>query len=96
VLRAVQLMQQVNRKYGKGVIEDYEQIYHHLEDPENLKLSPRQDEILDDTVLPIMEVNDQLASELKGQEVPLENYVHRVVKGKGGWLDRILAGWLST
>lgn len=96
VLKAAQMIKAANQKYGDKAVPDYAQIYHHLEDPEGVSLTPQQDEILDNTVLPVMETNDELAAELKDGLVPIENYVHRVVKGKGGWFDRIIAGAKGT
>lgn len=95
VLKAVDLMQGVNKQYGPSVVADYEQLYHHLEDPD-LPLTAKQDEILDNTVLPVMQANNELADELKAGRVPIDNYVHRVVKGKNGWFDRIVAGSKGT
>ena len=67
-------------------------IYHHLEDPEDSPLDKKQDGFLDDVALPIDEQNTELYKELKDGGVPIENYVHRSVKGKGGMLDRIMEG----
>jgi hypothetical protein len=70
---------------------DDEAIYHHLEDP-NAKLSDDQQKWLDDIVTPLQKMNTEFYEELKKGGVPIENYVHRVVQGKGGVLDRIAQG----
>lgn len=88
ILRGVQTMQGL-KKEGLTHADD-EAIYHHLENPEAQPLKGKQDDWLDQQVLPIAEQNEELYTELsKGGGVPIENYVHRVVKGKGGMLDRI-------
>jgi hypothetical protein len=95
VLRAIPVMQQVEKSLGKDAKTIKEGVYHHLEDPERVPLNDKQDDLLDDVVIPIMEQNDKLAEELKGEGFEnsrIEGYVHRVVKGKGGWLDRIVSG----
>ena len=67
-------------------------IYHHLEDPEHVALDPRQDDWLDDVALPLDEQNADMFTELTDGGVPVENYVSRSVKSKGGMLDRIARG----
>lgn len=67
---------------------DDEAIYHHLEDQESDELTDAQENRFDD-MLPIAERNEKAYTELTAGGVPLENYVHRTVKGKGGALDRI-------
>jgi N12 class adenine-specific DNA methylase/broad specificity phosphatase PhoE/2'-5' RNA ligase len=67
-------------------------IYDHLEDPENVPLDARQDDWLDDVALPLDEQNADLYQELTDGGVPVENYVSRSVKSKGGMLDRIARG----
>jgi hypothetical protein len=99
VLEAVQTMEKVAKEYGDrkaDFLADAEQVYHHQEDPTGIKLDTDQDELLDDEVLPLMEDTDnkfKALKEIDGQQAHLiDNYVHRVTKGKGGWLDRIVAG----
>jgi 2,3-bisphosphoglycerate-dependent phosphoglycerate mutase len=96
VLRAVQAMEKANAEYGKDLAGDAAPVYDHLENPEE-PLTPTQEKLLDETVLPIMDQTDEMFIKLKqllGTDDPtlLENYVHRVVRNKGGWFDRILAG----
>ncbi len=96
VLRAVQAMERTGKEYGKNLAADSEAVYHHLENPEGHDLTPEQDNLLDNQVLPVMEdTNTKFArlKELLGQDANLVgNYVHRVVKDKGNWLDRAVAG----
>lgn len=92
VLRAVHTMEQIGKELGKQAPKDFEQIYHHLEDPEGVKLSPAQDKLLDETILPVMDESNRVFTKLTNGGVPAENYVHRVVKGKGGFFDRIIGG----
>lgn len=67
-------------------------IYDHLEDPEKVALDRRQDDWLDDVALPLDEQNADMFTELTDGGVPVENYVSRSVKSKGGMLDRIARG----
>lgn len=87
ILRAKNLMESV--KLPKA---DDESLYHHLEDPDNISLSPAQEKTLNDVILPLQEQNTALYQEATQGGMPLENYVHRVVKGKGSMLDRIAQG----
>jgi ParB-like chromosome segregation protein Spo0J/2'-5' RNA ligase len=87
ILRAKQTMEDIKLPHA-----DDEKLYHHLEDPEHVDLTPKQDEVLDNVILPIADQNNDLFTELTNGGVPVENYVHRVVKGKGGVLDRIAQG----
>jgi hypothetical protein len=91
VLRAVQTMEKIVGELGKQAPKDFETIYHHLENPD-LPLTPEQDKVLDDTILPLMEESNRIYEKLTDGGIPAENYVHRVVKNKGGFFDRILAG----
>jgi hypothetical protein len=95
VLRAVQVMEKAKDEYGASLLQDAEAVYHHLENPEE-SLNPEQNKLLDEDVIPIMEATDEnfvKLKELLGQDADLiENYVHRVVKDKGGWFDRIASG----
>lgn len=98
VLEAVHTMEKVAKEYGerKGdFLADAEQVYFHQEDPTGITLNKDQDTLLDDKVLPLMEDTDnkfKALKELDGQQAKLiDNYVHRVTKGKGGWLDRIVS-----
>ena len=99
VLEAVQTMEGVAERYKdrKGdFLGDAAQVYDHIEDPEKINLTPAQDDLFDDDVFPLMKDTDAKFKELKeidGEQAKLiDNYVHRVVKGKGGWLDRIVSG----
>lgn len=96
VLRAVEAMEEAVKAYGQDLLGDAAAVYHHLEDLKE-PLTPDQDRLLDNDVLPVMEDTDDKFKELKkllGDNDPelLNNYVHRVVKGKGGWFDRIVSG----
>ena len=90
ILRGIQVMKAM--KTAGMTKADDEAVYHHLEDPEGVKLHGNQDKWLDDIILPIQAQNEDLYTELTDGGVPIENYVHRVVKGKGGMLDRIAQG----
>lgn len=89
ILRGIDVMK-VMKTAGMSQGDD-EQIYHHLEDP-TLSLKGDQEKWLDDVILPIQKQNSELYTELTEGGVPIEDYVHRVVKGKGGMLDRIAQG----
>lgn len=67
-------------------------LYDHKEDPENVQLDARQDDWFDDVALPLDEQNTEYFEELTDGGIPIENYVSRSVKGKGGMLDRIARG----
>lgn len=90
ILRGVHVMKSM--KTAGMTKTDDAAIYHHLENPEGVKLHGKQDKWLDDIILPIQAQNEDLYTELTDGGVPIENYVHRVVKGKGGMLDRIAQG----
>lgn len=101
VLDAVQNMERVVKEYKKAggdLLEDAASVYHHLENPEEEGLSKKQDDLLDDEVLPVMQDTDSKFRQLKElmgdspEGELLANYVHRVTRGKGGWLDRIVSG----
>jgi hypothetical protein len=96
VLRAVQTMQVISKQLGAQAPKDFEQIYHHMEDPKGVVLNPTQQELLRDIVTPFMTVSDRIYQKLTDGGVPAENYVHRVVKEKGSWFDRILDGSKSS
>jgi 2'-5' RNA ligase len=99
-LEALETAQRIGEDLGKSAATDYEQIYHHREDPENNPLTPKQDELLDDTILPIMDEDSKLYQELKDGGLSDEalaasapaGYIHREVKGKNGPMDRIVSG----
>jgi broad specificity phosphatase PhoE/ParB-like chromosome segregation protein Spo0J len=90
ILRGIQIMKTM-KSAGMTKADD-EAVYHHLENPEGVELHGKQDKWLDDIILPIQSQNEDLYKELTDGGVPIENYVHRVVKGKGGMLDRIATG----
>ena len=90
ILRGKKTFEELKEK-GLTTADD-EALYHHLEDPSEVKLDPKQDGFLDDAALPLDEQNTALYQELKDGGVPIENYVHRSVKSKGGMLDRIMRG----
>jgi hypothetical protein len=89
ILSAVGVMKSM-KKEGMDKSDDAA-IYHNLENP-NEKLSAAQKKWLDAVVNPIVERNEELYTQLTEGGIPIENYVHRVVKGKGGMLDRIAQG----
>jgi GGDEF domain-containing protein/2'-5' RNA ligase len=86
VLRAVQLMKSL-----PGTARDEEVIYHHLEDPK-IALTPTQEEILDDHLTPMVYEAERIYQKLSDGGMPVENYVHRVVREKGSLIDRIRDG----
>lgn len=67
-------------------------LYHHLEDYAGNPLTKAEDQVLDDVLMPILEQNSELYQEASDGGFPIENYVHRVVKDKGGVLDKIMKG----
>jgi probable phosphoglycerate mutase len=87
ILRAKATFEKL-KKQGLDKASD-EAIYHYLEDPEGVKLNGKQDDFLDDVALPIKEKNEEWFKELTEGGIPIENYVSRSAKGKGGMLDRI-------
>jgi hypothetical protein len=89
ILRGVQTMK-VMKTAGLTTADDAN-IYHHLEDP-TVELKGDQEKWLDDIILPIQKQNTEFYKELTDGGVPIEDYVHRVVKGKAGMLDRIAQG----
>lgn len=101
VLRAVHTMQDIQKDLGDKSKPVFADIYHHLENPEGQELTPAEDKVLDDTLIPIMQdTNEKFAQleELLGKQEAnlIENYVHRVVKGKGSFFDRIIKGIKGT
>lgn len=101
VLRAVHTMGATLKEAGPEANEIFKGIYHHMEDPEGHPLTKEQDKFFDDIVIPIAEDTNEkfarLESILGKNEVGLlDNYVHRVVKGKGSFFDRILKGMKGT
>jgi broad specificity phosphatase PhoE len=90
-LAAVQTMRKLNIPRTDDVAVDA-----HLDDPENEPLTPVQDKVLDDVVLPILEHNDEMFGELNQGGVTIENYSHRMVKGKRGLVDRMAQGVKSS
>lgn len=86
VLRATQLLKQV-----PGKASDEEAIYHHLEDPKNVGLTAKQQSILEQWIQPFMDEAQRIYVKLAQGGMPVENYVHRQVKEKGGMIDRIMA-----
>jgi broad specificity phosphatase PhoE len=90
-LAAVQTMRKLNIPRADDVAVDA-----HLDDPENEPLTPVQDKVLDDVVLPILEHNEEMFKELNQGGVAIENYSHRMVKGKRGLVDRMAQGVKSS
>lgn len=93
VIRMKRLMDEV-----PGTPSDQEAIYHYLEDP-SLPLTRTQEQMLDEYIAPLMEGAREKAEAIQGQSIPVENYVHRIVKGKSGeasFLSRLMAGSKST
>ena len=75
-----------------------EEIYHFMEDPKGVKLSPQAQHFYDTQIKPVRTKNDRLAQELKangvkmhGQEVDPKEYAHRQAMGQDAppsWMDR--------
>jgi hypothetical protein len=84
VLRVVQMLKEM-----PGTAKDQQAIYHHLENP-NLELSAEQQGILDDYLTPLIYHAEHDFQVITEGGVPLENYVHRQVRDKGGMIDRIM------
>jgi len=85
VLRVVQML-----KGMPGTAKDQQAIYHHLEDPKSVNLTDTQQEILDDYLTPMIYQAEHDFQVVTEGGVPLENYVHRQVRDRGGMIDRIM------
>jgi hypothetical protein len=85
VLRAVQML-----KAMPGTAKDQQAIYHHLEDPDAVTLTPKQEEILDEYLTPLIYQAEHDFQVVTEGGVPLDNYVHRQVRDRGGMIDRIM------
>ncbi len=85
VLRVVQML-----KAMPGTAKDQEAIYHHLEDPKGNALTPEQEAILDDHLTPLIYQAQHDFQVVTEGGVPIENYVHRQVREKGGAIERLL------
>jgi 2'-5' RNA ligase len=85
VLRTVQML-----KGMPGTAKDQEAIYHHLEDPKGNPLTAEQEDILDNYLAPLIYQAEQDFQVVTEGGVPLENYVHRQVRDKGGMIDRLI------
>ncbi len=90
VIRAQRLMQET-----PGSAADQAAIYHHIEDP-SLPLTAEQEKVLEQYVAPIQAAAKQIHQRLvdSGVNIPSagdENYIRRIVKGKGSALDRAMA-----
>jgi hypothetical protein len=85
VLRVVQML-----KAMPGTAKDQQAIYHHLEDPKNVTLTAEQEEILDEHLTPLIYRAEHDFQVITEGGVPLENYVHRQVRDRGGMIDRLM------
>ncbi len=75
-------------KNAPGTAADWEAVYHHQENSRE-PLTGGQRNLLD-LVRPINEENQRIYTKLTDGGMPVENYVHRVVRDKGGFLDRVM------
>lgn len=89
ILRAKETFEKLNKE-GLTHAAD-EALYHHAEDSK-LALSPAEKQWLSNVGQPIEKQNTEFFKELTEGGVPIENYVSRSVKDKGGMLDRIAKG----
>ena len=85
MLRVVQML-----KAMPGTAKDQQAIYHHLEDPKAHPLNDAQQEILDGYLTPLIYQAEHDFQVITEGGVPLENYVHRQVRDRGGMIDRLL------
>ena len=91
VIRAKRFMESV-----PGDANDYEAVYHHIEDP-TLPLTELQQKILDDYIRPLMASTSATVQEMRDAGAEADStYVHRIVMDRGGFIDRLLAGSKST
>ncbi len=84
-------------EHAQGSPEDYEAIYHNLEDPSS-PLTAKQKALLETEIKPIREAREKVYRELQKQEVPLagENYTPRKAANRGGLFDRLKTGFRGT
>ena len=85
VLRVMQMMEAM-----PGTAKDQQAIYHHLEDPKGVTLTDAQQEILDGYLTPLIYQAEHDFQVITEGGVPLERYVHRQVRDRGGMIDRLL------
>jgi 2'-5' RNA ligase len=85
VLRVVQML-----KAMPGTAKDQQAIYHHIEDPKSVTLTDEQQSILDDYLTPLIYHAERDFQVVTEGGIPLENYVHRQVRDRGGMIDRIM------
>lgn len=85
VLRVVQMLKDM-----PGTAKDQQAIYHHLEDPKSVALTDEQQDILDGYLTPLIYQAEHDFQVVTEGGVPLENYVHRQVRDRGGMIDRIM------
>lgn len=66
-----------------------EKLYHHLEDPKGVPLTPEEITVLETHVQPMIDEAAGIMDRIKGTGYALENdgYVHRIAKNKGSYLD---------
>jgi predicted 3-demethylubiquinone-9 3-methyltransferase (glyoxalase superfamily) len=82
-IRALQKLKQ-----APGTAKDWEAVYHYQENPRE-PLTGEQRELLN-FITPINEESTRIYTKLTEGGMPVENYVHRVVRDKGGFLDRVM------
>ena len=91
VIRAKRFMESV-----PGDANDFEAVYHHIEDPA-LPLTELQQKILDDYIRPLMASTTETVAEMRAAGAETDDtYVHRIVMDRGGFIDRLMAGSKST
>lgn len=79
-------------KTAKGSREDYEAIYHHLENPSGEYLSPEQHRLLTSEIQPILKDAARAYKKLSKTGLPIEDYTHRIPIRKNTLLERVLLG----
>jgi GGDEF domain-containing protein len=84
VIRAKQAMESM-----PGKAADQEAIYHFLENPDET-LNPLQEQILSETLAPVQYESERIWQKLNAGQMPVDNYVHRIVRERGGLVDRIV------
>lgn len=70
-----------------------ERIYHAIENPEGVPLTPEEQALSDKYLAPIRqeanEVFNRINGKIKGVQIGMDGYMHRIVKGKGTMYDPV-------